>query len=56
MSYLQGRQSERWACNEAVGHYYLSAGYAYFYLFACAGKSPDRGIAEGGGTGAVRPV
>jgi pimeloyl-ACP methyl ester carboxylesterase len=41
MSYLQGRQSERWACNEAVGHYYLSAGYAYFYLFACAGKSPD---------------
>ncbi len=41
ISYLQGRQSEQWACNEAVGHYYLSAGYAYFYLFACAGQSPE---------------
>ena len=56
MSYLQGRQSERWACNEAVGHYYLSAGYAYFYLFACAGKSPDRGTADCSATWPVRPV
>jgi hypothetical protein len=41
MNYLQGRQSEKWACDEAVGRYYLSAGYAYFYLFACAGQTPD---------------
>src|ERR1019366_753994 len=37
----QGQQSEKWAGVEAIGHYYLSAGYAYFYLFACAGQSPD---------------
>ncbi len=39
--YLQGRQSEKWGRNDAVGHYYLSAGYAYFYLFACAGQLPN---------------
>ena len=41
INYLQGKQSEKWACNDAVGHYYLSAGYAYFYLFSSAGKTPD---------------
>ena len=38
--YLQGKRAERWACADAVGHYYLCAGYAYHYLFACAGEAP----------------
>jgi pimeloyl-ACP methyl ester carboxylesterase len=48
MSYLQGRRSEKWACSDAVGHYYLSAGYAYFYLFACAGQAPNAAVSECG--------
>ena len=40
ISYLPGKRSEQWACADAVGHYYLCAGYAYHYLFACAGEAP----------------
>ena len=36
LSYLQGKRAEQWDCAGAVGHYYLCAGYAYHYLFACA--------------------
>ena len=42
ISYLQGKRSERWSCAQAVGCYYLCAGYAYHYLFACAGDAPDK--------------
>jgi pimeloyl-ACP methyl ester carboxylesterase len=39
--YDQGRKRERWACAEAVGHYYLCAGYAYYFLFATARHGGD---------------
>jgi pimeloyl-ACP methyl ester carboxylesterase len=45
MHYLQGRRAEKWACAEAVTHYYLCAGYAYHYLFACASETRDPGCA-----------
>src|SRR5262249_9171256 len=31
--YLRGREAEKAGDPDAVGHYYLSAGYAYHYLF-----------------------
>ncbi len=40
LSYLQGKRAERWDCAGSVGHYYLCAGYAYHYLFACADSGP----------------
>ena len=36
ISYLRGRDCEKWNCGEAVGHYYLCAGYAYHFLFLTA--------------------
>jgi pimeloyl-ACP methyl ester carboxylesterase len=33
VSYLRGRQAEKDGTADAVGHYYLCAGYAYHYLF-----------------------
>jgi len=36
INYLRGKQAEKWACKEAIGHYYLCAGYAYHFLFAVA--------------------
>jgi pimeloyl-ACP methyl ester carboxylesterase len=37
--YLRGRECERWDCGQAVGHYYLCAGYAYHFLFVTAAAS-----------------
>src|SRR5262245_39133098 len=34
MSYLSGRNCEKKNCTESIGHFYMSAGYAYHYLFA----------------------
>jgi pimeloyl-ACP methyl ester carboxylesterase len=31
--YLRGKQSEKWSSSDAIGYYYLAAGYAYHYLF-----------------------
>ena len=36
ISYLRGRHFEKGNCAEAVGHYYLCAGYAYHFLFITA--------------------
>jgi pimeloyl-ACP methyl ester carboxylesterase len=48
ISYLRGRDCERWNCGEAVGHYYLCAGYAYHFLFAtAAGNEPIRRVTTG---------
>ena len=38
--YLRGRDCEHWNCAEAVGHYYLCAGYAYHFLFVTADPNP----------------
>jgi pimeloyl-ACP methyl ester carboxylesterase len=43
--YNRGRQCERWQCGEAVGHYYLCAGYAYYFLFATARAGAEEGAA-----------
>src|SRR5687768_7134075 len=39
MSYLLGTQSEKDSCCAAIQLYYLSAGYAYHYLFHSTGAS-----------------
>jgi pimeloyl-ACP methyl ester carboxylesterase len=41
--YDRGRRCERWDCTKAVGHYYLCAGYAYYFLFATARPGGDEG-------------
>jgi len=41
VNYLQGRKREKWQAQQAIGHYYLCAGYAYHYLFATADRKPD---------------
>ncbi len=52
LSYLQGKRAERWDCAGAVAHYYLCAGYAYHYLFACAGPE----TADGRGAAPLAPA
>jgi pimeloyl-ACP methyl ester carboxylesterase len=42
VNYLQGRKREAMQPQQAVGHYYLCAGYAYHYLFATADRKPDQ--------------
>ena len=39
INYLRGRACEKSNCHEAVGDYYLCAGYAYHFLFATADKA-----------------
>jgi pimeloyl-ACP methyl ester carboxylesterase len=39
MSYLRGRNCEKLNPTESICHYYLSAGYAYHYLFATCDHS-----------------
>ncbi len=51
LSYLQGKRAERWDCADSVAHYYLCSGYAYHYLFACAGPPPSTLPPGGGGQG-----
>src|SRR5262249_16492612 len=41
INYLQGRKLESWKARDAIGHYYLCAGYAYHYLFATADRNQD---------------
>src|SRR5262249_45242362 len=41
VNYLQGHKLETWQPREALGHYYLCAGYSYHYLFATADRSQD---------------
>jgi pimeloyl-ACP methyl ester carboxylesterase len=41
MSYLRGRNCEKANPTESIGHYYLTAGYAYHFLFAtCDHREP----------------
>jgi pimeloyl-ACP methyl ester carboxylesterase len=41
VNFLRGRQTERWSNRNAIGYYYLAAGYAYHYLFTTAeGDAP----------------
>jgi pimeloyl-ACP methyl ester carboxylesterase len=41
ISYLLGRQAEKWECCRACLFYYFSAGYAYHYLFDDAGRTSN---------------
>jgi pimeloyl-ACP methyl ester carboxylesterase len=56
MSYLQGKRADRWDCAGAVAPYYLCAGYAYHYLFACADAPPQAAGDGGGQAGAAPPA
>ncbi len=45
VNHLQARKLESWQPREAIGHYYLCAGYAYHYLFATADRNSDLQVA-----------
>jgi pimeloyl-ACP methyl ester carboxylesterase len=47
INYFRGRAAERHSCHEAVGYYYLCAGYAYHYLFATCRDEPMPGTGKG---------
>jgi pimeloyl-ACP methyl ester carboxylesterase len=54
--YLRGKYAERWSCHDAVGHYYLCAGYAWHYLFATCTHPPSPSPAVVAVTTQLSPV
>jgi pimeloyl-ACP methyl ester carboxylesterase len=55
INYFRGREAEKESCHDAVGYYYLCAGYAYHYLFAVARNEPEANSGNAGAR-AVAPL